>query len=65
MDKRIVDRIRQKGYAENIMYEIVRCYGLGDVVTMLVDIARTRHQDDLDWDADFTLLCSIQGEIKN
>ncbi len=65
MDKRIVAKIKQKRYVEDIMYEIVRCHGLGDVVTMLVDIARTKHQDDIDWDADFTLLRSIQGEIKN
>ena len=65
MDKRIVAKIKQKRYVEDMMYEIVRCHGLGDVVTMLVDIARTKHQDDIDWDADFTLLRSIQGEIKN
>lgn len=65
MDKKIIAKIKQKHYVQDIMYEIVRFHGLGDVVTMLVDIARTRHQDDIDWDADFTLLRSIQAEIKN
>ena len=65
MDKRIIAKIKQKHYVQDMMYEIVRCHGLGDVVTMLVDIARIKHQDDLDWDADFTLLRSIQPDIKN
>ena len=65
MDKRIITKIKQKHYVQDMMYEIVRCHGLGDVVTMLVDIVRIKHQDDIDWDADFTLLRSIQGKIKN
>lgn len=64
MDKKTLAKIRQKGHAQQIIYEMVKCYGLGDIVTMLVDIARTR-SDDLDWDKDLTLLQSIQEYIKN
>ena len=65
MDKQTIAKIKDKHKSEDILREIVKAHGLGDVITMLVDMARCRKDDDLDWASDFALLRFIQGNIKN
>lgn len=50
--------------AKKILAEMVEYYTLQSVVTMLAGYASTKSVD-ISWDADFTLLHDIQGDIQN